>query len=93
MAAHVSVMLSEQFGKAHYKNLRTCSCCASKISSRRAAEISIAGNVHVDAGGAMYRATCTFVILVKICLWCFLESERTLGVFWMRSIINGFDLL
>lgn len=66
MAPHVAVMLSKKFGKAHYKNLRTCGsvwtcpCCAAKISSRRADEIGIAGDVHVDAGGFLYMVTYTF---------------------------------
>jgi len=66
IAPHVAVMLSEQFGKAHYKNLITCgsvwtcSCCAAKISSRRAEEISAAADTHIAAGGALYMGTYTF---------------------------------
>jgi hypothetical protein len=65
MASHVSVMLSEEFWKAHYKNLTvcssvwTCSLCAAKITAGRSQEIEVATDVHMGAGGVLYMITYT----------------------------------
>jgi hypothetical protein len=62
----VAVMLSREFNKAHYKNLIVCGspwscpCCAVKISEGRKAEIEVAADIHMAAGGFLYMLTYTF---------------------------------
>lgn len=64
--ADVRVLMSLEYQKAHYGNLRvcgsvwTCPVCAAKISEYRKKEIETAASVHTEAGGFMYMVTYTF---------------------------------
>lgn len=64
--ADVRVLMSLEYQKAHYANLRvcgsvwTCPVCAAKISEHRKKEIETAAAVHTEAGGFMYMVTYTF---------------------------------
>lgn len=62
----VAVLYSPAVQRAHYGNLSicgsvwTCPVCGAKISERRKNEIEEAGQLHLDAGGALYMVTLTF---------------------------------
>ena len=62
----VQVWKSNQYQRAHYKGLQTCSSvwtcpvCAAKISERRRAELEALISAHVAAGGYVLLVTRTF---------------------------------